>query len=157
MIQAAELRIGNLIWWEAQTFGAKTTLPPTVVEVASVSANEIGYFSPTVEHRAEPFEDDVLQTDTPLKPLEDFSPIPLTAEILQNLQVKTFPVTDGFEVYVESDGLYLCQDGHRKRIERIVYVHQLQNLYVDFTGDELEIRLWKVGGKKIIQFVKAVL
>lgn len=141
MIKATEVRIGNLILWNPRLVNAKSTLPAERVEVASVSADKIGYFSPTVEHRAEPFEDDVLQTETPHKPLEEFEPVPLTAALLQNLPVKSFPLAENTVVSVGADGLCIGQGEGRSNLQRIQHVHQLQNLYFDLTGEELEIRL----------------
>lgn len=141
MIKAPEVRIGNYVLWNPRLVNAKSTLPSERVEVASVSADKIGYFSPTVEHRAEPFEDDILQTETPHKPLEEFEPLPLTAEILQNLPVKLFSFTENIIVSLEPDGIYIEGAEGRKSLQRIQHVHQLQNLYFDLTGEELDIRL----------------
>lgn len=127
--------------WNPRLVNPKSTLPSERVEVASVSADRLGYFSPTVEHRVEPFEDDVLQRETPHKPLEEFEPLLLTAEILQNLPVKSFSFTENTVVFLEPDGIYIDGAEGRKSLQRIKHVHQLQNLYFDLTGEELEIRL----------------
>jgi hypothetical protein len=53
------------------------------VEVTAILEDQLGYLSPRVEHRVEPFEDDLLPLNAPHRPLEEFEPILLTAAIVK--------------------------------------------------------------------------
>ena len=83
MIKANELRIGNLILWNPKLSHPGTTLHPAQIEVTLILHDKIGYISPGIEHRVESFEDDLLQTETSYKSLEEIEAIPLTAELLE--------------------------------------------------------------------------
>ncbi len=144
MINANELRIGNLLVWNPQLSNPKTTLPPVQVEVASLANNTIGYISPRVEHRAEPFEDDVLAADTAQSPVEEFEPIPLTPDLLANC---------GFEgrddEWRKGKFHYRPQTVRDQQwsfagetmVSSPEFLHQLQNLYFDKMGEALQISL----------------
>lgn len=78
---------------------------------------------------------------------DDFQPIPLTPEILK----KAGFVKEGLRY--SKDWVYLWQDGNNivfalAEMQEAIgtflpvkFVHQLQNLYFAFTGEELEINL----------------
>src|SRR5256885_1632084 len=82
-MKSAELRIGNLILWNPRLSTPKTTLVPTQVEVSAILEDRIGFISPRIEHRVEPFEDDLLELETPHRPIEEFEGISLTSEFLK--------------------------------------------------------------------------
>lgn len=137
MIKATELRLGNRLWWNPSA-NEKTTVPPTVVEVASIEAESIGYFSPSIEHRVEPFEDDLLQTQTPHRPLKEFSAIPLTKEVVAKC---AFDKSNGgwqLVSLVEQASGYDVLVG-KEKLGNVEYLHQLQNIHFILTGEELEI------------------
>lgn len=85
-----------------------------------------------------------------IKRLEDYSPIPLTPEILEKCGfiektnrewvIGENPVTQDYVMVVRYspiiDGFYFL-NGHFK----LKYLHQLQNLYFALTGEELIINL----------------
>src|SRR4051794_31565113 len=83
MITANELRTGNLIFWNPKLSNPNITLEPMQVEVSAILEDKIGYTSPKIEYRVEPFEDDLLQKNTSYKSLEELEPISLTAEVLE--------------------------------------------------------------------------
>lgn len=134
---------------------AKTTLLPIQVEVMSIADDEIGYISPRVEHRAEPFEDDVLQLETAHRPLKEFEPIVLTTEIAEKCGfVQTGLASDDGSVskmdyWFHDCRLQFAKDNiHLERqragdqpefIGRVQFLHQLQNLYHALSGEELQI------------------
>jgi len=144
MIKTNELRIGNLIVWNPTLSHPVTTLHPMQIEVLSILQDKIGYISPGMKHRAEPFEDDLLQIETSYKPMEELEPILLTTELLTKC---------GFETVVNKEyrkGYFVLeklQDDNKEVFQfngfeirpKISYLHQLQNLYFVLTGEELEV------------------
>lgn len=79
----------------------------------------------------------------------DYSPIPLTTEILEKCgfkleyggQLPDYIQREGFMMYWYEEKLS-ANFGHVKQMDReIQYLHQLQNLYFALTGKELEINL----------------
>jgi len=145
MLKANELRIGNFIFWNSKLSSAETSLLPFPIEVTSIFPDKIGYISPGIEHRSESFEDDILQTQTTHKPIEEFEPILLTRDILEKCGFENTDANDQYSSYRKefltirfmagnstrakiSDCEFVCQ-----------YLHQLQNLYFDLTGEELEV------------------
>src|SRR3954451_15032754 len=84
MIEANELRLGNIVTWNPRLTHPNNTLPPMQVEVASILPDRITYVFPNIENRVEPFEDDVAQNGVRVKLLEELEPITLTKEILVN-------------------------------------------------------------------------
>jgi len=140
MINANELRIGNRILWNPKLSHPRTTLPPTEVEVSFVAADRIGYLSPSIEHRVEPFEDDLLQLETPYGPLEEFEPVPLTPGLLNKIKNAAVYFPEVFFISFSAEGVYLEQREERKqKLEHIKYLHHLQNLFFAFTEKELEL------------------
>src|SRR4051794_6996381 len=151
MIEANELRLGNIVTWNPRLTHPNNTLPPMQVEVASILPDRISYVFPNIENRVEPFEDDVAQNGVRVKLLEELEPISLTKEILVN---SGFEENGGIitSSHFEKCGLQLKQNGEHFEIVTskvphaaspvpIKYFHQLQNLYFAWTGEELEIKL----------------
>jgi hypothetical protein len=139
MINANELRIGNLIIWNPQLMYPHNTLDAVHVEVMAVRPDKIGYTFPNLDHRVEPFEDDLLQTESRYKLLAELEPIKLTGELLQKCHFSD--VVENFnKKYLDetSEGYYYSH--HQIKIQ-LPSLHQLQNLYFLFTGEELDISL----------------
>ena len=145
MLKADELRIGNFVFWNPKLSSGETSFRPFPVEVTSILPDKIGYISPGIEHRSEPFEDDLLQTQTAQVPLEEFEPIPLTRDILEKAGFEIIDANDQYSNYkkesltigVMGDNSIRLKIGDREFI--CEWLHQLQNLYFDLTGDELEV------------------
>jgi hypothetical protein len=146
MLKANELRIGNFIFWNSKLSFPETSLLPFPIEVTSIFTDKIGYISPGIEHRSEPFEDDILQTQTAYGLLEEFEPILLTHDILEKCGFENTYANDQFRSYrKESLTIRIMVDNSiRANIGECEfacqYFHQLQNLYFDLTGEELEVK-----------------
>ncbi len=145
MIKANELRIGNLVSWNPKLSNPKTTLLPELVEVTAILEDRIGYLSPRIEHRVEPFEDDVLELDAPHRPLEEFEAVSLSSEILEKcgfVADTTNHVTaykkEALTVVLNNDTVLVELDDREFEYKSL---HQLQNLYYTITGEELKINL----------------
>jgi hypothetical protein len=152
MIQARELRIGNLIVWNPRLINPNITLSPMQIEVFSIMQDKVMYVFPNIENRVEPFEDDVAKMGMRDKPLAELEPIILTAEILERAG---FTEKGGLLAakYFEKGDLQLKHNGeHFQRVLvtklnttifdlPLTSLHQLQNLYFALTGEELEIKL----------------
>jgi hypothetical protein len=111
----SEIRIGNIIYWDPH-FSKLNFNIKIHVEVAALLPDKIGYIRAHVEHRAEPFEDDIITTEIQYASYEDFNPIPLTDEWLERMDKKI------------------------KYPKCIHYVHELQNWYYwNNAKKELEI------------------
>jgi hypothetical protein len=82
MIQAEELRIGNRVFWKPHFSNMDVLIQ---VEVTSVLQDKIGYIRSHLEHRVEPFEDDVVTTDMPYASFNELVPIPLTEDIIKSI------------------------------------------------------------------------
>lgn len=88
----------------------------------------------------------------PFKKKKDkWSGIPLTPEILEKCGFEKREVTEDGVIYgktkytliyaVSTDGLqHFFLNGYHNDVQ-IDYLHHLQNIYLDFTGNELEIEL----------------
>jgi hypothetical protein len=152
MIQAKDLRIGNLAIWNPKLLNPNNTLPPFQIQVFSILPDKISYVFPNIENRVEPFEDDKAQMGERYKRLEELEPIELTAEILHN---EGFIEKGGLSnlKYYEKRDLQLKQTSeYFKRISvnashiaeydlPIRFFHQLQNLFFALTGEELETKV----------------
>ena len=144
MINAKDVRLGNLIIWNPKLLNPQVTLQPMPVEIAIIAQDKIGYTSYKLEQRVEPFEDDLMvQMETTLKSKEEFEPIVLTKEILEKTgfeivngmyQLKSF----GPAIILKENIWSLILQPDSKGIE-IRYLHQLQNLYYAIVEEELEI------------------
>ncbi|HEX8459975.1 MAG TPA: hypothetical protein VF623_01040 [Segetibacter sp.] len=152
MIEANELRIGNLVVWNRALISPDSTLPPMQIQVSAIMPDKISYVFPNIENRVEPFEDDVAQTGVRTKMLEEIEPVMLTNEILENTG---FIEKNGLLTsrHLEQNELQMKFNGtHYQRVSisalntvvhdlPIKYFHQLQNLFFALTGEELEMKL----------------
>ena len=145
MLKANELRIGNFIFWNSKlSFPAISSLS-FPVEVTAILPDKIGYISPGIEHRSESFEDDIIQTQTDHKPLEEFEPILLTRDILEKCGFENTDANDQYSSYRKESLTIRFMAGNSTRAKIsdcefvCQYLHQLQNLYFDLTGEELEV------------------
>jgi hypothetical protein len=144
MINAKDVRLGNLIIWNPKLLNPQVTLQPMIVEIAVITQNQIGYTPYKLEQRVEPFEDDLMvKMETITKSKEEFEPIILTKEILEKIgfeNVNGMYQLGGFDPkLVSRENLWsavLMPDS--KGIE-IRYLHQLQNLYYTILEEDLEI------------------
>jgi hypothetical protein len=84
-MNAEELRIGNRVIWRPAFSNSNILIP---VEIVSVSQDKVGYIHSHVEHRSEPFEDDVVTKEIPYASYEELRPIPLTELSLIELNKK---------------------------------------------------------------------
>ena len=75
MIHAEELRIGNRVFWKPHFSKTNVLIQ---VEITSVLQDKVGYIRSHLEHRVEPFEDDVITNEIPYASFEELVPIPLT-------------------------------------------------------------------------------
>ena len=145
MLKANELRIGNFIFWNSKLSSPEISFLTFPVEVTSILPDTIGYISPGIEHRSESFEDDILQTQTTHKPLGEFEPILLTRDILEKCGFENTDANDPYSSYRKESLTirFMAGNSIRAKISDCEfvcqYVHQLQNLYFDLTGEELEV------------------
>lgn len=137
MLTPQDIRIGNYILWNPHRV-SNTTLPASRVEVTAVLQDKIGYIDPGVEHRVEPFEDDRLEREAPQRPYEEFEPIPLTMDLLETVHAPQLEKLKQFMSTLNdgAGGWWFGTEATKKRIE---FLHQLQNLYFDFIGEELQL------------------
>jgi hypothetical protein len=104
MIQQNELRIGNFIYWDPH-FSKSNIDVRLHAEVAALLPDKVGYIRAHVEHRVEPFEDDIITTEIQYASYEDLEPVPLSNEWIKRFNKKvSYP-------------------------KWIQYVHELQNWY----------------------------
>jgi hypothetical protein len=126
-ITASELRIGN--WVELNYYRDK----PENVIVQQIAANQLWV-------RGVDFNISLF--------LNNFSPIPLTPEILKTCGFEWEIYGHNGEMDVASCDLgkisisdEMVVWANHEEVEHIKYLHQLQNLYFALTGNELEINL----------------
>lgn len=128
MIQANELRIGNLIY-----------------------INEVAREVSAIEPYGVTFQYIDVHVDTGYAGFENITPITITEEWLLKAGFEYLDY-GYFKRHTESQtnldwnletGLYLVNDNGEelKEFDHIQYVHQLQNLYFALTGKELEFKL----------------
>lgn len=146
MIIANELRKRNLLNWNLKLVHPESTLPEEMVEVFIILKDKIAYVYPNIENRAEPFEDDVAQMGKGTIPFSELEPVPLTEELLQKADCQmvngavTLGYGEGTSLQFQWDGKSLQQLSQTSAISSpITALHQLQNLYADVTGHQLEI------------------
>jgi hypothetical protein len=120
-MKAQELRIGNVI----------SPLGKGVTVVEGIST----------------WDDLIQSSNFAERSIDDFEPIPLTEEIFLNFGAKEAVISDDyleidnevigilFKIETKEVGFYA--DGDFRCIKHIKYVHQLQNLYFELTGEEL--------------------
>lgn len=139
MIDPTELRTGNLLTWNPRLTHPATTLPAMEIEVHSILGDKVEYVFPNVEHRVEPFEDDVVQMGSRVKAIDELEPIPIAPDVLERSGFKE----DG-KGWIHKEGSFALEgeivvyDG-QKRVERVQHLHQLQNAYFNLAGENLEI------------------
>ncbi len=102
MLHAEELRIGNRVFWKPKFLLSNTLLQ---IEITSIEEGKAGYIRSHLEHRVEPFEDDMITKETPYATFEELAPIPLNDLFPERLNTKI------------------------KYPEWIQYIHELQNWY----------------------------
>lgn len=147
MIQANELRIGNLVEWSRQH---DICASPEIVQVYNISLSSIRAYT------------DIDELPEILIYYDDIKPIPLTPEWLTRAGfVKEFddvysiglPTGDGVDLLLEWGDCSLRRNhvGKEKKkgdknpydyayIKSPKYVHQLQQLYFSLSGKELEFK-----------------
>jgi hypothetical protein len=146
MIEAKDLRLGNLLIWDPQLTNPQITLQPMLVEIVSITKDKIGYTPYKLEQRVEPFEDDrMVEMETVLKAKEEFAPVELTTDIFEKsgfestngtYQLKGF----GPQILKKGNIWFAALENSSMGIE-IMYLHQLQNLYFIIVKEELQISL----------------
>lgn len=97
-----ELRIGNLVFWKPDFSNSNVLIK---VEITSVLQDKAGYIRSHLEHRVEPFEDDIVTRDISYASYKELIPIPLKEIILKK------------------------PDKRIRHPKWILYVHELQNWY----------------------------
>jgi len=113
MIPIDELRTGNRVFWKPN-FSLSNVL--IQVEVTTISGGKAGYIRSHLEHRAEPFEDDLITTETPFATPAELEPIPLSDAFTSKLSAKlSYP-------------------------DWIQFVHELQNWYF-WTHEKKELEI----------------
>ncbi len=137
MIDSNSLRVGNLVRWNPKLQHPETTLPALEIEVKAINADGIEYVFPNIEHRAEPFEDDVVQDGVSIKAFNQLEPIMLTSEILERVGF----TQNGNEWVRTNDTIAIVDDEIIFKNQKFgaSHLHQLQNIYFDVVGEELEI------------------
>jgi hypothetical protein len=114
-MNAEELRIGNRVLWTPHFSNSNILIP---VEIVSILMDKVGYIHSHVEHRSEPFEDDVVTKEISYASFEELLPIPLSEIFLAELNKKV---------------------DHPKWIQ---FLHELQNWYYWENGKkELDIEV----------------
>ena len=82
MIHIEELRSGNRVFWKPGITGTDILIQ---VEITSLLPGRAGYIPSHLEHRAEPFDDELVTTEIPSAKLEELEPIPLTEAFMDKL------------------------------------------------------------------------
>lgn len=150
MIKANELRIGN--WVLLENDGKWTPIQVTGVCLASDEKKIDGFTNPFIRHSAGSsilrFGDDDSEDDFLVRP------IPIIPEILEKCEFRFDDVFVKWFIYLnkhecdidrltfrESEG-FICFDGVNNRtiLKHIKYLHQLQNIFYDFSGKELTFK-----------------
>ncbi|MGI8581802.1 MAG: hypothetical protein ACR2KX_06395 [Chitinophagaceae bacterium] len=85
MIQPEELRIGNRVFWKPIFSNSNILMQ---VELTSVLQDKAGYIHSHLEHRAEPFEDDMITKEIPFASFEELMPIPVSDIWLEKISKK---------------------------------------------------------------------
>ncbi len=96
MIQPEELRIGNRVFWKPNFSHSNILMQ---VEITSVLQDKASYIHSHLEHRAEPFEDDMITKEIPFASFEELMPIPLSDIWLEKIS-KKFPPPSGYNIYM---------------------------------------------------------
>ncbi len=144
MINPSEYRIGNLVRWNPALKNPAITLPAVVIEIASITTEKVGHIAPNLDHRSEPFEDDLLEKELHFKTLDELEPLPITQQFLADAGfgdgLIKLPKNQPLVFLLWKNNAFNMYYTNEKEIGgNAVYVHQLQNLYFLFTGEELNI------------------
>lgn len=130
MIQANELRLGNIINIGGNTIDTYQTYKPCKVNINVLK--------------------DIVQEnmERPEAILSAWQPIPLTPELLEECSLiydgEYFVIKNSyFELKPTEDGKFQLTINSAEYETKLIveYLHQLQNLYFALTGEELEIAL----------------
>lgn len=143
MIKVQDLRIGNIIWWNPSLANPASTLPGLMVEVMELHHDKIGYVSVRLDHRVEPFEDDLIQSQPTVRSSAEFEAVELTAEILERAgfqRTKHDWRNDGL-LLNERDNVYTCPLSNYSKAVELKFLHHLQNLYQVLTSHDLDVDL----------------
>ena len=74
MVQRDELRIGNRVFWKPQLSYTNVLLQ---VEITAVLPDKVSYVPSHLEHRVEPFEDDLITKENSYASFDELVAIPL--------------------------------------------------------------------------------
>ena len=113
MIPANELRIGNRVFWKPTFLQPNADVPSMPVEIIALGPDSLSYIPLHLEHRVEPFEDDLMANETHDALFTEIEPIPLNATWIEHLP---------HQLNYPSD---------------IKFVHELQNWYFNHYSKEL--------------------
>lgn len=144
MINLNEYRIGNHVCWNPALVNPASTFPILIIEITAILNNKVRYVSPGIEHRSEPFEDDLIQTEKHFKPLEELEPIPFSDTLLKKIGFidNKLEIASGqglnFIRYSNKEVAYQHIDG-TPLSRSYSFLHELQNLYFTLTGEELDM------------------
>lgn len=144
MIKPNEYRIGNHVCWNPALTNPASTFPALIIEITAVLNDKVGYISPGMEHRSEPFEDDLIQAETHFKPLEELEPIAFSPQLLEKIgfvddKLET-PSGQGINFIHYKNGKVAYQHiGGTPLSHAFSFLHELQNLYYAITGEELDM------------------
>jgi hypothetical protein len=146
MIDAKDLRLGNLVIWNPKLLNPQITLLPMLVEIAVVAQDKIGYTPYKLGQRVEPFEDDrMVQMETIYKPIGEFEPVVLNIEIIEKIGFENingiYQLKGFYPRLILKEDIWNVDLVPSKILIGIKYLHQLQNLYYAVLNDELEIDL----------------
>lgn len=149
MIKLSEYRVGNLVRWNPSLQTPTSTLMPLHVEIVAMMGKKVGYISPNIESRVEPFEDDQLQKEIAFRMVEELEPIVLTHEIIEQAgfsEDKLHAVQGHTHHYLYWSGetVVLQHLDGQALSNPVTYLHQLQNLYFALTGNELDLSRHKL-------------
>jgi hypothetical protein len=141
MTNAADLRKGNLL----KRIHPHTSLPDVIVEVLTTDSDRIAFMYPNLEHRVEPFEDDVAEIGEGFIPLSELEPIALNEAWLTRAG---FEINGNIAQLKSVQNLAFTWDGHGLlpaaqpgNNKALLYLHELQNAYEDKTGSTLDIEI----------------
>lgn len=91
MIPQDELRIGNWVYWNPH-FSHSNVQHLVHVEIAALLPDKVGYIRSHMEHRVEPFEDDLITTiEIPFTSYEELEPILVTKSLLKGFKKISYP------------------------------------------------------------------
>lgn len=142
MINTTEYRIGNIVCWNPTLTNPGTTIPKVYMEIASIDTNRIGYFAPGLEHRSEAFMDDLIQTNTAYKEIEELEAVSISEKLLSEAIAPELLTSDLAEKNIIFSSSGQCfMYGDTQIGKRPQYLHELQNLYYALTGKELQVNL----------------